>query len=57
MLSRAAERAMRNPGKYLFAFTPDAGAARLAVGLLGHPAYVLETLNALGWGEGMGQVD
>lgn len=53
MLSRAAVRAMGRPEKYLLTFTPDSGAARLAVGLLGHPAYVLETLNALGWDDGI----
>lgn len=57
MLDRAATRALRDPGRYMMIITPDIGAARLAIGMLGHPAYVLETLNALGWGEGMGQVD
>lgn len=32
---------------------PDAGAARVAVGLLGHPAHVQETRAALGWGDGI----
>lgn len=55
MLGRAATRALTTPEKYLLTITTDAGAARLALGLLGHPAHVLATINALGWGDDMGQ--
>lgn len=50
MLDRAATRALRDPGRYMMIITPDIGAARLAIGMLGHPAHVLEALNAMGWG-------
>lgn len=53
MLDRAATRALATPEKYLLTITTDAGAARLALGLLGHPAHVLETINALGWMDGI----
>lgn len=53
MLARAATRALRDPDRYLIAVTPDIGAARIAVGLLGHPAHTLEALKALGWGDGI----
>lgn len=55
MLDRAATRALANPDKYLLAIMPTAGAARLALGLLGHPAHVLQAINALGCGDGMGE--
>ena len=55
LLDRAATRALANPDKYLLTITPDAGAARLVLGLLGHPAHVLQAINALGWGDGMGE--
>jgi hypothetical protein len=54
LLDRAATRALADPDKYLLTITPDAGAARLALGLLGHPAHALQALDALGWGDGMG---
>lgn len=47
---RAADRALDDPEKFLCAVLPDIGAARLAVGLLGHAAHAQEALNALGWG-------
>ena len=50
LLNRAAERALADPERYLCAPVPEAGAARLAVGLLGHSAYTLATIKALGWG-------
>lgn len=50
LLDRAATRALADPDKYLLTFTPNAGAARLALGLLAHPAYVLQAINALRWG-------
>jgi hypothetical protein len=52
-LNRAAERAIADPDKYLMRLHPDAGAAKLAVGLLGHPAHALDALKALGWGDCM----
>lgn len=52
-LDRAGDRALANPERYLCAMFPDAGAARVAVGLLGHPAHVQETRAALGWGDGI----
>lgn len=45
----AAARAVANPGRYYAANFPDAGAARLATGLLGHPAHADEVARALGW--------
>lgn len=53
MLARAATRALRDPDRYMMTITPDIGAARLAIGMLGHPAHVLEALNAMGWGDGI----
>lgn len=53
MLDRAAIKALADPGTYLVATLPDAGAARLALGLLAHPSHVLQAINALGWGDGM----
>jgi len=57
MLNRAADRALDDPERYLCTRVADAGAARLAIGLLGHPAHSLEALSALGWGDGMGGTD
>lgn len=57
MLDRAATRALRDPDRYMTAITPDIGAARLALGLLGHPAHVLAAINALGWGDDMGRAN
>jgi hypothetical protein len=54
LLNRAAERAFSDPERYLCTHVAGAGAARLAIGMLGHPAHVLETIKALGWGDGMG---
>lgn len=54
MLTRASDRALDDPERYLCTRVADAGAARLAIGLLGHPAHVLETITALGWGDDMG---
>jgi hypothetical protein len=51
LLNRAADRALAHPDRYLCTHVADAGAARLATGLLGHPAHALETLKALGWGK------
>jgi hypothetical protein len=48
-LSRAADRALADPERYLCAPFVTAGAARLAVGMLGHPAHVLDALKALDW--------
>lgn len=53
MLARAATRALRDPDRYMMTITPDIGAARLAIGMLGHPAHALEALNALGWMDGI----
>ena len=53
LINRAAARALADPQRYLCAFVADAGAARLAIGMLGHPAHVLQALNALGWGDGI----
>lgn len=52
-LNRAADRALADPVRYLCAPSGSAGAARLAIGLLGHPAHVLEALKALGWMDGI----
>lgn len=52
-LNRAADRALADPERYLCAPSGTAGAARLAIGMLGHPAHVLEALNALGWVDGI----
>lgn len=52
-LNRAAERALADPERYLCAPSTTASAARLAIGMLGHPAHVLEALNALGWMDGI----
>jgi hypothetical protein len=54
MLSRAGDRALADPERYLSTHVADAGAARLCIGLLGHPAHVLEAINALGWMDGTG---
>lgn len=53
MLARAAARAFANPDRYWCAILPDAGAARVAVALLGHPVHVQDTLKALGWMDGI----
>lgn len=53
MLDRATIKALADPDAYLVATLPDAGVARLALGLLAHPAHALEAVNALGWGDGM----
>lgn len=53
MLNRAAERALADPRRHLCSTVPNAAAALLAVGLLGHPAHALEAIKALGWGDGM----
>lgn len=53
MLARAAVRALANPDRYWCAIFPNAGAARIATGLLGHPAHALAALKALGWGDGI----
>jgi hypothetical protein len=53
LLNRAADRALADPGRYLCARVADAGAARLAIGLLGHPAHALEALKAMGWWGGL----
>lgn len=55
MLARAADRALADPERYLCSPVADAGAAQLAIGMLGHPAHVLDALKALGWGDGMDQ--
>lgn len=52
LLNRAADRALADPERYLCTHVADAGAARLAIGMLGHPAHVLEALNAMGWVDG-----
>lgn len=49
-ISRAGDRALVRPDRYLCAIFPNIGAARLAAGMLGHPEHALQTLNALGWG-------
>lgn len=54
LLNRSADRALADPERYLCTLVVDAGAARLATGLLGHPAHVLETIAALGWVDDMG---
>jgi hypothetical protein len=55
MMDRAATRALGDPDRYLLTTMPNAGAARLAIGLLAHPAHALEALSALGWGDGVGR--
>lgn len=55
MLDRATIKALADPDAYLVTTLQDAGAARLALGLLGHPAHVLQAINALGWGNDMGE--
>lgn len=57
LLARAATRALAEPDKYLMTITPDAGAARLVLGLLGHPAHALQAIDALGWGDDMGEAE
>ncbi|MFP5418635.1 MAG: hypothetical protein ACLGHA_05705 [Gammaproteobacteria bacterium] len=57
LLNRAADRALADHDRYLCTHVADAGAARLAVGLLGHPAHVLEALDALGWGAGVDRTE
>lgn len=52
-LIRAADRALADPERYLCAPSATASAARLAIGLLAHPAHALEALNALGWVDGV----
>jgi hypothetical protein len=52
-MSRAADRALQRPEKFLCAVVPSIGAARLAVSLLGHPQHGREALSAIGWGEGI----
>lgn len=56
-ISRAGDRALAHPEKFLCTLFPNIGLARLAVALLGHPAYAQEALNALGWGDGMGDAE
>jgi hypothetical protein len=53
-ISRAGNRALAHPEKFLCTTYQTTGAARLALALLGHPAHSQETLKAMGWGDGMG---
>jgi hypothetical protein len=46
---RAADRALDDPERYLCKLVNDPGAARLALGLLAHPAHTMATIAALGW--------
>lgn len=46
---RAADRAMADPGTYMWRLTDSPAAARLALGLPTHPAHTMQTLDALGW--------
>jgi hypothetical protein len=55
LLNRAADRALADPDRYLCTRVADAGAAQLAIGMLGHPAHVLQAINAMGWGDGIDQ--
>lgn len=56
-ISRAGDRALAHPEKFLCTTYPNIGAARLAVALLGHPAHSQEALKAMGWGDGIGEAE
>ncbi len=45
----ALDRALDDPARYLVRLYPDINDCKLAVGLLGHPAWAAKTLEALGW--------
>lgn len=47
------DRALVNPEPYLCATFPSFQTARLAAAMLQHPLYVLATLKALGWDDGI----
>jgi hypothetical protein len=53
--SRAGDRALADPERYLCTTLPNIGLARIAVGMLRHGAHVQDALNSLGWGDGMGR--
>ena len=48
-MNRAVERAFDNPPPYFCTLFDDPNTAILAVGLIGHPAYATQALQAVGW--------
>lgn len=50
-LGKVIERALLDPARYGVKLFKDFNTAVLAVGLLGHPQYAQQALDALGWGE------